>query len=304
MRGILLSERVEAARRELEFVRPGAWSAGEPAMTGEGRAIVEYTCDGGRVIGKLFADVDPARGGARLSARIGGDETFQRQEWLAGLGTPTLRVPRAVVWCAVPRVLVTEAASGRACRTIPACEWPDVMPRIGRALRELHEQPLWPGLELRLRDHMNDLIRPAPAEIAKAFPQHADIVNRTLERLRAADEGWGELPMTWLHRDFHMRQLFDDGEHVTVIDWDDLAFGDAAFDVGYFTAYLKTHHAASDAETGIAAFRSGYGGDDALWSRVPDYERFNFLRRACRRLRLRDQGWEHELAAKMARLDD
>src|SRR5262249_20493753 len=186
---------------------------------------------------------------------------------------------------------------------IAPAESPRVMPRVGRALRELHEQPLWPGLERRLRDHVAELIRPAPAALVEAFPELAGTVNRTLERLRFADERWGKLPMTWLHRDFHLRQLFDDGRRVTVIDWDDLAFGDAAFDIGYFTAYLKTHHAAADAETGIAAFRSGYGGDEALWSRVPDYERFNFLRRACRRFRLKDDGWREEIGAMMARLD-
>jgi aminoglycoside phosphotransferase (APT) family kinase protein len=105
-----------------------------------------------------------------------------------------------------------------------------------------------------------------------------------------------------LHRDFHLRQLFDDGAHVTVLDWEDAAAGDPAFDVGYFTAYLRTHHGDAAAAGGIAAFRAGYGGDDALWARVPVYERFNFLRRAARRWRLKDDGWERELAAMMQRL--
>jgi aminoglycoside phosphotransferase (APT) family kinase protein len=106
-----------------------------------------------------------------------------------------------------------------------------------------------------------------------------------------------------LHRDFHLRQLFDAGEHVTVLDWDDAASVEPTFDVGYFTAYLKTHHEAADAGQGIDAFAAGYGGDEALWARVPVYERFNFLRRAARRYRLRDAGWERELASMLRRLD-
>jgi aminoglycoside phosphotransferase (APT) family kinase protein len=90
---------------------------------------------------------------------------------------------------------------------------------------------------------------------------------------------------------------------VTVLDWDDAASGDPAFDVGYFTAYLKTHHEAADAGQGIDAFAAGSGGDEALWARVPIYERFNFLRRAARRYRLRDAGWERELASMLRRLD-
>jgi aminoglycoside phosphotransferase (APT) family kinase protein len=152
-------------------------------------------------------------------------------------------------------------------------------------------------------DHVRELIRPGPATLATAFPQHAARVRRTLEELDAAELSWGPLPVAPLHRDFHLRQLFDDGEHITVLDWDDAASGDAAFDVGYLTAYLRSHHGDDAAASGIAAFRAGYGGDPALWSRVRVYERFNFLRRACRRLRLQDRGWDRELAAMMSRLD-
>src|SRR5262249_34020643 len=120
-----LNERVEAARRELERVRPGAWRAGEPMETTEGRGVGEFVSDGQRLIGKLFAKADPARVGARLSGKSDGDLTYERQRWLAAFDTPTLRVPRPVVWCAAPRVLVTEAAEGRACRALAPCEWPD-----------------------------------------------------------------------------------------------------------------------------------------------------------------------------------
>jgi len=53
-----LRERAEAARRELERVRPGSWRAAEPVETSEGRAVVEYSSDWQRLMGKLFQDCE------------------------------------------------------------------------------------------------------------------------------------------------------------------------------------------------------------------------------------------------------
>jgi aminoglycoside phosphotransferase (APT) family kinase protein len=286
-----LTERVELARRELERVRPGAWLAGELTETTEGRAVVEFHSNGARLIGKLSDAID-------------GDQTFRRLEVLHASETPTLRVPRPIAWCEGPRVLVTEAAGGIRATDLQPASWGAAMTRFGRALRELHGLALDWRPAMTLADHVRDLVRPAPETLARAFPEHADRIRETLDTLQEMDRAWARIPPVPLHRDFHLRQLFDDGERVTVLDWDDAASGDAAFDVGYFTAYLKTHFDLADAEPGIVAFYAGYGGDEALLARVPVYERFNFLRRAARRYRLQDSGWERELAAMMRRLGD
>jgi len=284
-----MSERVESARRELERVRPGAWRALAPVETTEGRAVVEFVCGDTRLIGKLAGAAD-------------GERTFRRLEALHGSTTPTLRVPRPIVWCAGPRVLVTEIADGVRGAELRPGSWDGAMSRFGRALRELHGLALDFGPPKRLPDHVRELIRPEPESLARALPEHAGRIQVTLDALATMDEAWSTIAPAPLHRDFHLRQLLDDGTHVTVLDWDDAASGDPAFDVGYFTAYLRTHHGDEAAAGGIAAFRAGYGGDAALWARVPVYERFNFLRRAARRWRLRDEGWERELAAMMQRL--
>lgn len=56
-----------------------------------------------------------------------------------------------------------------------------------------------------------------------------------------------------LHRDFHLRQLFDDGKFVTVVDWDLSAQGDPAFDVAYLTT-CATHYNPVEAEAGASVF--------------------------------------------------
>jgi len=285
-----LSRRAEAGRAALAAARPGEWTWRLLEASPDGRAVVEYTHGGRRVIGKLRED-----GGGEADAAL--------LRALAGAGARVLRVPAVVDWLPAEGVLLMDAAGGRACRTLDPARERDTLARIGVALRELHALPLRRGPGKRLADHVAELVRPSPRVLAEARPADAHRIHATLASLAAAEASWGTLPVTLLHRDFHLRQLFDDGERVTVLDWDDAASGDPAFDVGYLTAYLRTHHAAAAAEAGIAAFREGYGDAGGVWARVPVYERFNYLRRACRRFRLRDAGWEAELEAMLGRLE-
>ena len=76
--------------------------------------------------------------------------------------------------------------------------------------------------------------------------------------------------------------------------------------VAFYAALTSKGHAVIEAETaqaGISAFCAGYGAGGGIRERVPVYEQFNYLRRACRRFRLRDAGWEAEMTAMLARLD-
>ena len=286
-----LAERAESARQALAALEPGEWSLRLLEESADGRAVYEYTRAERRVIGKFRSDGGGAESVAVLRA-------------LQARTPGVLRVPAPVVWLEADGALLTEAAAGAPCRTLDLVAGRDTLVRIGRALADLHRIALSWGAPKRMADHLAELAHPAPEALAAALPTHATGILRALERLAHDEAAWGPLPMAFLHRDFHLRQLFDDGAHITVLDWDDAASGDPAFDVGYFTTYLKTHYERALAEAGIAAFREGYGGDDALWSRIPTYERFNHLRRACRRFRLRDAGWERELERMLARLDD
>ncbi len=165
--------------------------------------------------------------------------------------------------------------------------------RVGRALARLHR--LTPvGLDPRsLEDHLAERVRPHPEELLRSLPERGALLSRALAWLRANDAWPSPVP---IHRDFHLRQLFDTPERTWVVDWDDLAAGDPAFDVAGFLVYLHTHPA-PDRPVQEAAFRSGYV-ELAPW---PDADRlglhvgFHLLRRACRRYRLRDPGWEREL---------
>ena len=287
----MLAARAEAVRCELVVRRPGDWRTRVLEESADGHAVIEYSLGDVRVIGKLRHD-----GLGEASLRL--------LQALEAAGTRTLRVPRPIAWLESPGALLMEVAMGEPCRSLDPMLMPATLERIGRALQELHALtiPLPMRSVRRLVDHVEDLVRPNPAVLAAALPVHAALIQRVLARLYAEESAWGPLPEVLLHRDFHLRQLFDDGTHVTVLDWDDAACGDPAFDVGYFATYLKTHYPVATATVGIAAFRMGYGGDVGLWERTATYERFNYLRRACRRFRIRDANWERELAAILERL--
>ena len=89
-----------------------------------------------------------------------------------------------------------------------------------------------------------------------------------------------------------------------VLDWDDIGTGDPIFDVAYLLAWLDAHEAPLRAAEAGHAFLAGYGplGPGAE-ERLPVYRVFNLVRRACRRYRLRDPGWESEAERMLDRLE-
>lgn len=283
-----LDERLDAVCAAFGDWHGGRWSVRRLEPSPEGRTVAELSDGAQTVIAKLGIDDS-------------GAATFQRLDALYSLSCETLRVPEPLAWFAETRALVTARAEGAPLRKLDPRGSAEAFMRIGRALAELHAAPLVLGGTKEFADHLAELIRPAPLALAEARPGDAARIRTALARLDAEVASWGGTPVTPIHRDFHLRQLFDDGRHVTVLDWDDAAMGDPAFDVGYFTAYLRSHHGDDAAAPGIAAFLDGYGADAALSARLATYERFNALRRASRRFRLQDAGWEAELDAMLDR---
>lgn len=283
-----LDPRLDAVCRAFGDWHGGRWSVVRIEPSPEGRTVAELSDGAQTVIAKLGTDDS-------------GAASFQRLDQLYSLETTTLRVPEPLAWFAETRALVLARAEGRPLRKLEPSGSPEVFARIGTALSELHSSSLTLGGVKSFDDSLRELMRPAPDALIAARPQDAERIESALARLHADVARWGATPVVPLHRDFHLRQLFDDGRHVTVLDWDDAAMGDPAFDVGYFTAYLRSHFGDDASASGIAAFLDGYGADAALSARLATYERFNALRRAARRYRLQDAGWETEFDAMLER---
>jgi aminoglycoside phosphotransferase (APT) family kinase protein len=203
--------------------------------------------------------------------------------------------------------LVLEHLDGSACTRLVARHGATpagvaTMHLAGRALAELHA--IDPAGVPALRhadagDHLADLVRPFPDRLASAVPAWGAVIERALHHVRSVDRqphdhrssDHGRSAV--LHRDVHLRQLFRHDGRMGLIDWDLAAVGDPAFDVAYLLTHLDTHVVAAGEL--IAAVLDGYGDASMTAERLAPYRSFNLLRRACRRFRLRDEGWEPEM---------
>ncbi len=288
-----LEARAEAGISQLDLYIGGrsAWSWEILSPPVEDRFVLAYHNGARTIIGKFY--VEDGLGSVCYHVMHNLYEHTERNY---------LHIPKPIAYVHGHRLLLTEPAQGHACEKMDIGARSETVTRVGAALRELHALGAVAGPAKKMTDHIRELIRPRPAELALALPGFSSLIHDTLDRLNEVDRHVIDPPVL-LHRDYHLRQLFDDGTHISVIDWDLSAMGDAAFDVGYFTAYLKNHYPEAEASKGIAAFLEGYGADANMVERIAIYEQFNFLRRACRRYRLKDEGWSSKIRLMFSRLD-
>jgi hypothetical protein len=253
-----------------------------------------------RVIVKQFA----GNGGSATYAAM---KALEAAAAGAGAGTP-LWLPRALWYDARLRTLGLEPATGRSYRELVREDGIAAhLELVGGALASLHALDVPQLRATTIDDHIAELIRPSPEGLAAALPEHGALVTGLAARLRADGRRVAYTPAP-VHRDFHLGQLFGDGDRVGVIDWDLVARGDPALDVGNFAVYLRVR-APEIAGRGVDAFLAGYtarAGTGAL-ARLPLYEALTCLRLACKRVRLKPPGWRDEVARLLgmarARLD-
>jgi aminoglycoside phosphotransferase (APT) family kinase protein len=265
------------------------WCASVISRSAEGRLVLALERPGERLFAKRFVCPHDA-----VAAR-------DALELLGSCRLHALRVPRPLVLDAEKGLLLMTAVDGRPLDGIDPAATRGAMRRAGVALSELHAQRLDGLRVLRLSGELRARLEPSLAQVAEIFPssEHA------LRRLEAIVDGLddpsgGFVP---IHGDYQLRQLCDDGVGMGVVDWDSLAAGDPAYDVAYFVTYLINHARPASARAGIESFLGGYRPSRELVARAAVYEAFNYVRRCCRRLRLRDQGWREEARSMLARLD-
>jgi aminoglycoside phosphotransferase (APT) family kinase protein len=244
-----------------------------------------------RVIAKWYGDT---MGGATFALMQALDEQLQANP------DSILAAPRPLFYDGASQMLVQQMAQGKPYQELLTHpRYRHYLREVGRALAVLHRLPGVgdvPGK--RVADHMLELMRPNPLVLAEAVrSQRARIEALAAEMLRIED-GWrGAWPKAWLHRDFHVGQLFYGGGRVWVIDWDLAAYGDPALDVGNFLQNLIKYMGRA-APPARDAFIAGYleEGEAATIARAPLYEGLNNLRRACKAYRTQPPGWRTDVA--------
>jgi Phosphotransferase enzyme family len=267
--------------------------------------------DGRRVTELRFRPRDRRRRDVRIIAKEFATDTgaatyramkaLEAAEAMRGDAAP-LALPRALFYEPRLRTLGLEPAPGRPYRELVRdAGFTNHLGLVGGALAGLHALEV-PSLRVAtLDDHISELIHPHPDALATTLPERAGLVADILAGLRDGERAAACAPVP-VHRDFHLGQLFRDRDRVAVIDWDLVARGDAAIDLGNFAVYLRTRAPHAGAR-GLDAFLDGYAagaGADAF-ARMPLYEALTYLRLACKRVRLRPHGWRED-AVRMLHL--
>jgi aminoglycoside phosphotransferase (APT) family kinase protein len=197
----------------------------------------------------------------------------------------------------VARVLRVDLAAGTvACAPLPGRPLSDLLATpggepaalaLGSALRALHAAPPPPDAdrheaptEITLLGRVTEELEP----YAPALAARARIAASAAARRLAALDGADAAP---LHRDLHDKQVLvaADGR-IGLIDFDTLAVGDPALDVGNLLAHLDLRAlqgrcTRADAERLAGALLEGYGASAALRRRAGAYAAATCVRLAC-----------------------
>lgn len=280
---------------------PLPWKAEVISRVPEERLVVLYTfprTDGPalRLIGKFYA------GGV-------GDLAYRRMVSLhraLSLKGPTFRLAAPCPHFYDPELdlIVQQFVEGQAYYDlIEGDKASYYFQEAGKALADLHRLNLQGGPHHTLTAHLDDLIHPHPFLFAEAMPSYHPRVERLIHGMEDLERSWGETAETTpVHRDFHLRQLFHGEEKIWLIDWDLLAMGDPALDVGNFIVYLETH-LAKGCEQAVTSFLEGYKtiAPASRLKRVSLYEGFTYLRLACKRFRLKEVYWQEKVSEMLRR---
>ncbi len=177
--------------------------------------------------------------------------------------------------------------------------------RLARTLAKLHRSPITPDNRMMVADHLKRC-RPTHQFLSLACPELSAKIDYIVDEAFKIEAGLGKINFTPIHGDFHMGQVHHERGHTWLIDFDAMGYGDPASDLGNLLVFLKDKaRKTPNLSELIQAFLEEYfsvpglpgasgraGMDRDIAQRIPLYEALTHLRRACKSLRLQEQGWE------------
>jgi len=145
--------------------------------------------------------------------------------------------------------------------------------------------------------------------VPRLVPHEAVRLRRAQNALRARAGEVALSPPAMIHRDFYYANVLWDGDQLWVVDFDQLALGDPAQDVGHFLANLHDlarrtagwdDRIARACETFVAAYRAASGIDPRESARV--YRATTFLKLAAKEVERRTGERSLAAASSLVRL--
>lgn len=170
---------------------------------------------------------------------------------------------------------------------------------VGAVLAGIHRSDLV-AAQQRQRSDEREAVMQAVSALSVLYPPHFQSARELAERACAALSAMPLSP-SFIHGDFSIDQVIDDGDRLTVIDWDRACQGDPAADLASLCARLDlqviegwlTQEAANDA---IAACLAGYGeAAGALPAALPWQRVIELLKLLAEPFRKRSADWPQQI---------
>ena len=218
------------------------------------------------LLGKLYPQASQAQ---RVDAILRGlDQAFAR--------SPGLGVPRPVGCLPELSMLVYVPVEGRSLDEVLAGDDPraalQAVERTAAWLATLHRARLLLDRRFSLHTEVVNLEAWA-ALVARTWPAHGGTAARLSADLQESAPALELSAATPIHKDFHYKHVLLDAG-VWVIDFDEVRFGDPAYDVAHFCAHLRLlawrQRGDPDAYRALeSAFLSGYTAGGAELAAAP-----------------------------------
>lgn len=245
-----------------------------------------------RIIGKVYK----AQRGERVHA-------LMQRLWDNGFSRETnddIYIPEPLDFSSELCMLFQEEVPGLPLKTLSK-QHPDPchFRQLARTLAKLHRCPIVPDKPFLVREHFLRC-HPRYPFLALACPEletKIDYIATAAKRIETqliADE-----LLTPIHGDFHLGQVHLENGTSWLIDFYALAYGDPASDLGNLLVFLrgkikKTPEFAQLIEAFLEEYYALMGVEAG--QRILLYEGLTHLRRACKLLRLQDEGWRRRVA--------
>jgi len=254
------------------------------------RYRIQYELGGSTQTLSLIGKVYKANAGEQVA------ELMQRM-WNAGFqrdAADRIAIPEVAAYLPRLSLLLQEEIGGEPVKNFLGTPHGErALRQMAAGLAKLHRAPIAVGEPFGLRDHLRRC-HPRPQVLYDRCPELRPAIDEILAeslRLEAAYEYTPGL----IHGDFHMGQVHVSPERVWLIDFDACCTADPAADLGNVLVFLKGKaRKFPDAPQLADAFLDEYFKTmpaDIL-QRVPLFEAITHLRRACKRLRFQEDGWQ------------
>jgi aminoglycoside phosphotransferase (APT) family kinase protein len=267
------------------------------------RCVLRYcihavdTCSGKKLAWRVIGKVVRVEVGEKLFNHM-------RLLWKNGFAryaADDISMPEPLDFMPEAGLLVQEEVPGQPLKELmkQSMAQPEHFRQLARTLMKLHRCSIFSQQlsRVRVREH---LLRCHPKHefLALACPGLAPAIEFIVDGAHHIENSCGDFQPTLLHGDFHLGQVHLLNQRSWLLDFDALGYGDPASDLGNFLVFMKSKAKKnSQVQLLLDAFLDEYFSrmDAGIAARIPLYEGLTHLRRACKCLRLQEEGWQEKV---------